>query len=936
MSYQLIYTSSHRLLESNAAGYGIVARSEMLPKALCARLSMLSVYREPRGGNAISGPQFSYHIIDHAGTSWHALSCVQQAGADYSGRGCYIAHHLLLDPDEVQELLQSKLRPTPAGVTLALLKSGFWLSRWQGEPRFINKEPEPAPEYLPDASTQPTWKRLTGHKSNARAFFTSPFERDCLITIAPGTASTEILQLFHESDWLTHTRGWGVSYTTVADDADSYAETLRMVTVPESPLVQRAVRTGHPVLEISRDMELPQAASPVPPPGSMPVQPQVERTTQGSIVRTLSRTVSHYHYTEEPDWLLYDVSPARARFIPGTVVTLGAAACLTLAAWIYLEPAYDAPEASSPLVLNNEDGQGNTDHIQRLNSLLHAEYDHTATEQLLKILAALPESSAEDALLLETASLILNARQTGARHAAAACRLCECARLLGLQDSDLVRLYLYEATHNTTPEDWKKQFDGQQIADWIKLKQKEPQILGLLQNERLKPYMIAEAEQTEPATILATAATTSPEEDESEEPVQAPGRISLIPSAAVCGNALPAELESIIPSLPLSIQTGSYAVSSFSKGGELAPPQRIELSPDGYHLYITPTDKTGEFLLKPEHKTRQDLPVPEVRFTVRAGRLKQIRSGDSEAVVCFPVPTNENFHTNVVLSSSFGIPIPPGKAQSLPPAAKADLTIRPDDLEIVTSGSARETPQIRLLPKKTFPWNLGRTVVNKVRFSVKLPVLTGHNGLQFSGKQSNVFEWKDAEVFKESTTSTTIRCELERKPDLPGRLERAFERVINSPCCGEVASKEEYLTLGNLYYICCALANEKLSRSEKRQLHKEYFRLFANKQFNKVLMHVLADDPILHITPEEATANKFKAIQVRSNITKLLGNRNTRDLIRQRVCEVLTRSMYAAYTQEQESWAQQQNRTSVLILRNITFGSHVELLWQFDMQEGNR
>lgn len=935
MSYQLIYTSSQHLLDSHAAGYGIVARSERLPKALCARLSILSVYREPRGGYAGTGPQFSYHIIDHAGTSWHVLSCVQQAGADYTGRACYIAHHLLLGPEEVQELLQSKLRPTPAGVTLALLKSGFWLNKWQGEPRFINEEPEPAPEHLPDASTQPTWKRLTGHKSNARAFFTSPFERDCLITIAPGTASTEILLLFHESDWLTHTRGWGVSYTTVADDADSYAETLRMVTVPESPLVQRAVRTGHPVLEISRDMEIPQAVNTLPPPGSMPVQPQADRTTQGNIVRTLSRTVSHYHYTEEPDWLLYDLSPTRSRLIPGTVITLGTAACLTLAAWVYLEQTCNSQEERPALVQNNEYGQENTDHIQRLNSLLHAEYDHTATEQLLRTLATLPETSAEDALMLETASLILNAHQTGARHAAAVCRLCECARLLGLQDSDLVRLYLYEATYNTTPEDWKKQFDGQQIADWIKLKQKEPQIMGLMQSERLKPYMVVDVEQTAPATILATADSTTAEE-ESEEPVQPPGRISLIPSAAVCGNALPAELERIIPDLPLSIQTGSYAVSSFSKGGELAPPQRIDLSPEGYHLYITPTDKAGEFLLKPEHKTGQDTPVPEVRFTVRAGRLQQIRSGDAEAVVCFPVPTNESFHTNIVLASSFGIPIPPGKTQDLPPAAKADLTIHPDDLEIVTGGSTREAPQIRLLPKKAFPWSPSRTVMNKVRFSVKLPVLTGHNGLQFSGKQSGVFEWKDAEVLKESASITTIRCELERRPDLPGRLERAFTRVIYSPCCGEVASKDESLTLGNLYYICCALANEKLSRSEKRQLHKEYFRLFANKQFNKVLMHVLAQDSILHITPEEASSNKFKAIQVRSNITKLLGNRNTRDLIRQRICEVLTRSMYAAYTQEQESWAQQTNLSPVLILRNITFGSHVELLWQFDMQEGSR
>ena len=135
---------------------------------------------------------------------------------------------------------------------------------------------------------------------------------------------------------------------------------------------------------------------------------------------------------------------------------------------------------------------------------------------------------------------------------------------------------------------------------------------------------------------------------------------------------------------------------------------------------------------------------------------------------------------------------------------------------------------------------------------------------------------------------------------------------------------------------CCALANENLSRSEKRQLHKSYFRLFANKQFNKVLMRILAQDSILHITPEQASANKFKAIQTRNNITRLLDNRNTRDLIRQRVCEVLMRTMYAAYTEEQKTWEEQQKHSPVLMLRGISFGSHVELLWQFNLQEEER
>ena len=70
----------------------------------------------------------------------------------------------------------------------------------------------------------------------------------------------------------------------------------------------------------------------------------------------------------------------------------------------------------------------------------------------------------------------------------------------------------------------------------------------------------------------------------------------------VGGEELPAALESAIPQLPLSITTGTYVVSSFNEGGSLQPAKRLDLSPDGYRLYISPTDEAGVFSLTPEHK----------------------------------------------------------------------------------------------------------------------------------------------------------------------------------------------------------------------------------------------------------------------------------------------------------------------------------------------
>ena len=255
MSYQLIHTSAPRLMDSTSAGYGTVAMSEHLPHALRSKLGALSVFREPRGGAATTGPQFSYHILDHAGKSWHVLSCVQPAGADYSGRACHIAHHLVLTPEEVEAALADEQRPTPAGVALALLNNGFWKGEWKSEPAYLTGEPELRPGDMPAADAQPTWKLLTGHKANARAFFTHPYDRECLITLPPGTPVQQALGLLHESDWLTQTRGWGASYTTAADDADrggAEGHRPQSVRFQFCPSGQRLRCRFHPVLRSSQ------------------------------------------------------------------------------------------------------------------------------------------------------------------------------------------------------------------------------------------------------------------------------------------------------------------------------------------------------------------------------------------------------------------------------------------------------------------------------------------------------------------------------------------------------------------------------------------------------------------------------------------------------------------------------------------------------------
>lgn len=932
MSFQLIYTSSFRLLDSSESGYGIVARSEKLPKALCAKLSALSIYREPRGGCAQQGPQFSYHILDHAAAAWHVLSCVQQAGADYSGRGCYIAHHLILNQSEVRRLADdAEHRPTPAGLTLALLKCGFWMNRWHGEPAYISGEPNMTFDDLPDAAAQPTWKRLTGHKANARAFYTSPFERDCLITIEPGTHSKDILSLFHESDWLTHARGWGVTYTTLADEADSFADTLRMVTVPSSPLVQRAIRTGHPVLNIERCHNILTQDSTRIPPVSNALPPTHEPHHKGSMMSSLARAEAAYIYTEEPDWLVYDVRPAHHSFVPVCVAVAGAAACVALGIWL----ADDSPDAAQTATgLTHAVGkETGAPPLRTFTALIESEYAHENTITVLDKLLSIAEETPEDALIIESAGIIRNARRNEVRHTAAIKRLCECSRLLGISDKQMVLLYLHEATHKVDPQTWQEQFNGIQLKDWLALKQSEPQILGLMQTPELKPYAIGAAAATPETTILATADTPGYDVSNAADSASVPNRVSLIPSTAVAGAELPQILEEIIPLLPVSIATGTYAVSAFTSGGVLKGAQRLSLSENGYRIYITPTETEGEFLLKPEHKEGNPTDVPAARFTVRGGRLHSVRCEGAEAVVSFPVPTKSDFYTNVILATSFGIPVPSGKAIPLPPVSKVNLEVTPDKLEIVTPSDSQGVAQLRLHKPARFPWVLAKGDVDPIHFSINIPVLSGHNSLALLNPVFGAYEWQESTVVDETEKRTSVLCEMVRKPDLPGRLERMFELVANTPCCGETASDNKELTLGNLYSICCRLGNEKLTRAEKRHLQNSYIKLFADKAFNKILLQIITRETGLYLTPEEATANKFKAIKVRNSIKKQLATPAACELIRKRICDTFTRSLCAAYTTEQQKQKEHKEPAPVLVLKDITIGNHVELLWRFEMKQ---
>lgn len=939
MSFQLIHTSYPHLLDSAASGYGTVARSEEMPKQLITRLNAMSILREPGGGSCTSGPQFSYHIINIGSSVWHVLTCVQTAGADYSGRACHTAHHLVLSQQEVTRLLTNEIRPTPAGVSLALHRSGFWIQKWQGEPRFLIGEPPLCSEHFPDASVQPTWKHLTGHKSNARAFYTPPYDRECMVTVPGGTPSLEVLGLFHESDWLTPGLGWGCTYTTETDDADSFAETLRMVVAEDSPLVRRAVRTGHPVLRITADMELAvkpaQGRSPHnTTSGSRESDVQNSASACENVARVLPRSLSHYHYTEDPDWMLYDVAMPRSNPYVLPLAIFGAATLLTgisCGIWLGLsQPVQMLDSYLNDTITSNLNNDASS-VLDKLTALITAPYNHESTVHTLKELMLIPETAPEDALIMECAVLLSHISEDGVNHAAALKRICECARMLQLPANALERLYMSEVVHTLTPDEWHERISYQSTDEWLSLKRNEPEFFSLFAEGRFMSYEPGLHADSTPHTELATAdIAQTPERKEEASTNENLQVIGAHP--AICGQQIPAILTQITSKLPLTISSGSYSVSFMRKGGTLQTAASIKLGQDGYHLCISPTDKEGEFRIRPEHKDGKKADVPEITLIIRNNKLQKIKCKDGEAVVAFPVPGGNNSLTYVILAPRIAIPIPTPPPFSFPSAEEISFDITQEKLSV--SAPSANSPTYRLSFKKkekNFPWVLNSKQTEYVRFSINLPtILERHpNNILETSDESTTYMWKKVDIRGE-----VLDCEIEHKPNLPGRLDYVFEQIANAPCCGDDSIKNKNLNLAHLYFIAQKLSDMELKKSTREKLCDEYIAMLAHRKFNAELRKIMRSTPILLLSADDASSRIGSAGRMRNDLKKTLLHSAAAQHILLHVCRVLSDSLREAYKQEIKDFEEAQKKRLLLVLKKLSIGADGELNWHFHLQTG--
>ena len=189
MAYQLIFTSSPVSLTTGRTGFSTVARTSEMPEKLAAAVERCSVYEAARGG------VYSHRILSVGSQKWHLLSKIKDAGVDYTNRNNFLAHHLILSPEEAV-----RLNSNPAEILL------FW-----GEPRYI--EPPKGLSEIGEKAELPAreWEKIFSDAGKAALLGASA------VKIKAEISSAEtLLRLYAESLRLFINPGqsWDISFTT--------------------------------------------------------------------------------------------------------------------------------------------------------------------------------------------------------------------------------------------------------------------------------------------------------------------------------------------------------------------------------------------------------------------------------------------------------------------------------------------------------------------------------------------------------------------------------------------------------------------------------------------------------------------------------------------------------------------------------------------------
>lgn len=253
MAWQLIYTSAPRLLEAGRTGFGTVARHRAVSGLLATTIERLSQFARLPGHDP-RRVVYSHRILTIGGGRFHALSCLRDAGSDYTSRTNHLAHHLIVEEREVRPLIAVGI--TPADVLLAM----NWRVKWAEGPRFLDVTEEIDLASMTTASSQ-LWERVTGVAHGSRLLWSPAAQRGCYLIIPSGV---DARVLFRESLHEKPDQAWQTTFTTSLEPNDAVADFRWIGIAPQSPLRGLMETSARPIFDLQHPASLPPLPEPEP------------------------------------------------------------------------------------------------------------------------------------------------------------------------------------------------------------------------------------------------------------------------------------------------------------------------------------------------------------------------------------------------------------------------------------------------------------------------------------------------------------------------------------------------------------------------------------------------------------------------------------------------------------------------------------------------
>lgn len=466
MSYQLVSLCSVES-ESNTS-YKVLAQSADIPEPLLHKL---------RGGACSMphpAPNYHYHIVQlQGGANYHILTAL----SPLNEQQC-LEHSLVLTAEEVSAMQKNASRPTPAGLCLALNNIDFWYRKPIAAPypQYIEGTPKLTASSIPDASTQDTWKRMTGHKSNVKSLVSASYAAKCALKMPRESSAQDALLLLHESMWLTNYRGWGKSFSTTAYTA---ADIVVVYTEQELETAQ-AIDASSTVLKISSDMEYTeyeQAESEVCAPGICP--------PPGTSTPPFSATQSEpyaepYKYVEAPDYETFDIdSPEHPNIRSSKYIV----ALFILSLLVYVSVSNFVDFASDDVPESVPDSEITSYSYGRFAEIIAngttSDDDFHKLEALLK-----RHESPEHELLIECIHRLDKADTMTSGHAEELQLLLRQSDSLGVSDNMLSTYYMKRVLQEYPLDEWVLNNTGHHaLQTWSKLFKAYPQLPGVFMQE---------------------------------------------------------------------------------------------------------------------------------------------------------------------------------------------------------------------------------------------------------------------------------------------------------------------------------------------------------------------------------------------------------------------------------------------------------------------